>query len=81
MRALCRGLGWERRLRRAIAARNEAAVEATWEPWPNRLPQQVMSCIGRLVEFHEFRGRDVLDLHDMAVIIAQAAYDAGNRQG
>lgn len=82
--SLCNGAHWETRLRRAVHERNHALPDKTpygWNPWPNTLPKHLMRCVDRLVRFKEFDREALLDLHDMAVIIAQAAYDAGNRQG
>ena len=73
-----------KRLRQAIARREEAAwaIEdpKDWKPWPNTLPRSVLGRIDALVNIYEEYPRS-LDLHDLAVIAAQASYDAGRRRG
>lgn len=82
MMSLCRGPRWRTKLRAQVATRNQGMTVGKWEPWPNSLPADVLRCVDCLVDYHEFpMSGERLDVHDMGVIIAQAAYDAGKRQG
>lgn len=75
---LVEGKDWEKRLRAACKERNESfgdCDEVVWKPWPNELPKNVRTAVARLVDFQE--GGHVLDLHDMAILVASYAYDRG----
>lgn len=73
------GRGWKSRLRKDIKVRNamlDGKPANWWKPWPNTLPRHLRVIVDRLVDFHDHEGSEVLGAHDLAVIIAQAAYDS-----
>ncbi len=54
--------------------------EKPWKPLPSDLPPHVKAYITRLVKEHEFGKPAILDVYDMATLIAVKSFEAGRRK-